>query len=62
MYYGKKYRGGKPGSGTERTATEMLASTHRSKAVSANTPCTIAEFGGDPASGYYKRCWCLTGR
>jgi len=58
VFYGQKFAEGKPGAGEVWTYKEFKDQPLKEKKVTTSIKCNNAAFGGDPAPGYYKQCWC----
>jgi len=58
VYFGKRFKTGNPGSGAVTTFAELKAGDHETKSVTGSILCTSAQFGPDPALGFYKHCYC----
>lgn len=62
VYYGKRFKSGKPGKGTQiTTLAEMKKTGYKEKYAAKEISCTSSPMGGDPLHGYYKQCMCIPG-
>merc|ERR1712100_633807 len=58
VYFGIKYVYGTPGSGERNDFVTMKQESRRSRRVERFIACTDAAFGGNPAKGKHKVCYC----
>jgi hypothetical protein len=62
VYYGKRFKSGKPGNGASiTTLAEMKKTATKEKYASGSIKCDNGGMGGDPIHGYYKHCMCVPG-
>jgi hypothetical protein len=58
VYFGKKYISGTPGTGTLNSLETMLKNSPFITRDSVDSTMCDVDTLGDPASGFYKSCWC----
>lgn len=59
VLYGRKFVGGKPGTGVTTSLAQLKTTGYKEKHVSGSIQCSSGAMGGDPLSGYYKYCMCV---
>jgi len=59
VYFGKRYKNGKPGSGDLAVLAEVKASgAYTKKMIFGSIKCSNDKLGPDPAPGFKKHCFC----
>jgi len=61
VYYGKRYKNGKPGNKNGKTTSleeVRVSGNYNKKTIFGSIKCKNSKLGPDPAPGFYKHCFC----